>query len=137
MEILVNPVEVIVKQGNLKWIIICNILGVLLFGSWFITQYQGLWFEIDKAIFYTFNEQLTLSKTFMYFVAFVNLRAFEKEIGGNVVRPNIAGLMGAYGAALSATKYKTSSISTKEELKCFSYKSVFHLQMPFASTSVP
>ena len=77
MEILVNPVEVIVKQGNLKWIIICNILGVLLFGSWFITQYQGLWFEIDKAIFYTFNEQLTLSKTFMYFVAFVNLRAFD------------------------------------------------------------
>lgn len=30
------------------------------------------------------------------------LRAFEQEIGRNVVRPNIAGLMGAYGAALYA-----------------------------------
>lgn len=69
--------EVEVKQENLKWIIICNILGLLLFGSWFITHYQGFWFEIDKAIFYLFNEQLVLSKAFMYFVAFVNLRAFD------------------------------------------------------------
>ncbi len=30
------------------------------------------------------------------------LRAFEMEIGRNVVRPNIAGLMGAYGAAIYA-----------------------------------
>ncbi len=30
------------------------------------------------------------------------LRAFELELGRNVVRPNIAGLMGAYGAALYA-----------------------------------
>ena len=28
------------------------------------------------------------------------LRAFEKEMGLEVIRPNIAGLMGAYGAAL-------------------------------------
>ena len=32
------------------------------------------------------------------------LRAFEKIAGVNVVRPNIAGLMGAYGAALIAEK---------------------------------
>ncbi len=30
------------------------------------------------------------------------LRAFEREIGRNVIRPDIAGLMGAYGAALYA-----------------------------------
>ncbi len=30
------------------------------------------------------------------------LRAFEKEIGHNVIRPSIAGLMGAFGAALYA-----------------------------------
>lgn len=65
------------KKNNLRWIIICNILGFLLFASWFITQYHGFWFEIDKAIFYFFNEQLPLSKGFMYFVAFVNLRAFD------------------------------------------------------------
>ena len=32
------------------------------------------------------------------------LRAFEREIGREVVRPDIAGLMGAYGAALYAKK---------------------------------
>ena len=34
------------------------------------------------------------------------LRCFEKEIGRNVVRPNIAGLMGAFGAALYAREHK-------------------------------
>lgn len=47
------------------------------------------------------------------------LRAFEKIAGVNVVRPNIAGLMGAYGAALIAEKnYRagdlTSLLSVKE-----------------------
>lgn len=47
------------------------------------------------------------------------LRCFEKEIGQNVVRPNIAGLMGAYGAALYAKAHQSnkSSILTKEEVK--------------------
>ncbi len=50
------------------------------------------------------------------------LRAFEMELGLNVVRPTIAGLMGAYGAALyaqlMATKkgLKISSTIEKEEL---------------------
>lgn len=30
------------------------------------------------------------------------LRAFEQEIGKNVIRPHISGIMGAYGAALYA-----------------------------------
>ena len=52
------------------------------------------------------------------------LRAFEKEIGGNVVRPNIAGLMGAYGAALHAMKYEKSSLISLEDLKNFSFKAI-------------
>ncbi len=41
------------------------------------------------------------------------LRAFEQEMGVEVVRPNIAGLMGAYGAALySMKKSKGSDNST-------------------------
>ena len=41
------------------------------------------------------------------------LRAFEQEMGVEVVRPNIAGLMGAYGAALYAKeKSAESSCST-------------------------
>lgn len=51
------------------------------------------------------------------------LRAFEKEINGNVVRPNIAGLMGAYGAALHAMKYDKSTFISKDDLVKFSFKS--------------
>ena len=40
------------------------------------------------------------------------LRCFEKEIGRNVTRPNIAGLMGAFGAALFAKSHALSSSKT-------------------------
>jgi len=49
------------------------------------------------------------------------LRAFERELGVDVVCPNISGLMGAYGAALYAmdnSKGK-SSILNMDELKSF------------------
>ena len=49
------------KKKNLQWIIICNILGVVLFFSWYITHLSGFWFEIDKAIFYTFNQMFITS----------------------------------------------------------------------------
>ena len=51
------------------------------------------------------------------------LRAFEKEIGADVIRPSIAGLMGAYGAALHAMKYKESSILKPRELAFFEHTS--------------
>ncbi|MCF7925970.1 MAG: acyl-CoA dehydratase activase [Candidatus Izimaplasma sp.] len=51
------------------------------------------------------------------------LRAFEQEIGTTVTRPNIAGLMGAFGAAKIAMKHasKKSTILTLSELQHFSY----------------
>ncbi len=51
------------------------------------------------------------------------LRAFEKEIGSNVIRPSIAGLMGAYGAALHIMDCKESSIISANDLKTFSHQS--------------
>ena len=54
------------------------------------------------------------------------LRAFEKEMGVDVVRPDIAGLMGAYGAALHGKEHSKpgtiSSILTLEELNNFTQK---------------
>jgi len=52
------------------------------------------------------------------------LRAFEKEIKAEVVRPDIAGLMGAYGAAIYAqqNKRQKSSILTLEQLKDFKHQ---------------
>ncbi len=51
------------------------------------------------------------------------LRAFEKELGVNVVRPVIAGLMGAYGCALYAKENagEKSSIITADEIKNFTH----------------
>lgn len=56
------------------------------------------------------------------------LRSFEKELGRNVIRPAIAGLMGALGCALfakekSKNSEKCSSLISAEELKTFSYTS--------------
>ncbi len=55
------------------------------------------------------------------------LRAFEQEMGVEVVRSNIAGLMGAYGAALySMEKVKgkdvKSTLSNKQELENFTHE---------------
>jgi predicted CoA-substrate-specific enzyme activase len=54
------------------------------------------------------------------------LRSFEMELGRNVIRPAIAGLMGAFGCALYAKEKmagKASSLISKEELEKFSYQS--------------
>ena len=54
------------------------------------------------------------------------LRAFERETGKNVIRPGIAGLMGAFGAALYAKEMSAGSSTTigEKELADFSYKSM-------------
>ena len=54
------------------------------------------------------------------------LRAFEQEMGTNVIRPNIAGIMGAYGCALyaiSKAKEHKSNIISKKEVEEFSVTS--------------
>ncbi|MDE6504980.1 MAG: acyl-CoA dehydratase activase, partial [Clostridia bacterium] len=53
------------------------------------------------------------------------LRSFEMETGKNVIRPDIAGLMGAFGAALFAKENISgeSTTASAEELESFSYKS--------------
>ena len=52
------------------------------------------------------------------------LRAFEKEMGVEVIRPDVAGLMGAYGAALygrgKASPGQTSSLLDRTALAAFS-----------------
>ena len=51
------------------------------------------------------------------------LRAFERELGVDVICPNISGLMGAYGAALSSMENNNehSSILNLEELLNFTH----------------
>ncbi len=51
------------------------------------------------------------------------LRAFEREMGKNVIRPAISGLMGAFGAALYAQEKSegTSTLIGADALKTFTY----------------
>ena len=51
------------------------------------------------------------------------LRAFERELGRDVIRPAIAGLMGAYGAALYAQKTTESTLLSPERLREFVHTS--------------
>lgn len=54
------------------------------------------------------------------------LRSFEKELGRNVIRPAISGLMGAFGCALYSMEKaagEKSTLISKEELDEFSYTS--------------
>ncbi|MBR1846645.1 MAG: 2-hydroxyacyl-CoA dehydratase [Bacilli bacterium] len=52
------------------------------------------------------------------------LRAFEQEIGFEVIRPSIAGLMGAFGAALYAKEKGVGGhLLSLEELNAFTYES--------------
>ena len=57
------------------------------------------------------------------------LRSFEIETGKQVVRPGIAGLMGAFGAALYAKEnvQGASTVITEDELKYFTYSSKSHI----------
>ena len=49
------------------------------------------------------------------------LRAFEKETGIEVVRPDIAGLMGAYGMAIENDDNEPSTILSLEEIEALDY----------------
>ena len=55
------------------------------------------------------------------------LRSFERELGHDVIRPEISGLMGAFGASLYAKameKSEGSTIISAEDLKNFTHKAV-------------
>ncbi len=53
------------------------------------------------------------------------LRAFEQELGRNVTRPTIAGIMGAFGAALAARDLclERSALLSQKDLQSFSHSS--------------
>ena len=50
------------------------------------------------------------------------LRAFEMEVGTEVIRPDVAGLMGAYGAALHCMHLRDSALLSAQELAAFTHE---------------
>ena len=51
------------------------------------------------------------------------LRSFERELGADVTRPDVAGLMGAYGAALYSKRLEKSNLLSLEEIKKLNHTS--------------
>ncbi len=64
-------------RRNLPTILLLNLLGIILFLSWYLPTNHGVWFKIDSAIFFYFNQHLLSSPTFLHLVAITNHRAFD------------------------------------------------------------
>jgi len=65
------------RQANFPAIVVLNLLGVGLFFSWYLPIHHGLWFSLDKFIFYSFNNEMVKSHAFAVFVAITNYRGFD------------------------------------------------------------
>ncbi len=64
-------------RRHLPTILLLNLLGIVLFLSWYIPANHGFWFKIDSAIFFYFNQHLLSSPSFLHLVAITNNRAFD------------------------------------------------------------
>lgn len=64
-------------RRNLPLIIFFNILGIVLFLSWFLPANHGYWFTLDSEIFFFFNRHLATDPGFLHLVAITNNRAFD------------------------------------------------------------
>lgn len=58
-------------------ILLLNAAGIALFLCWFLPLNHGVWFTIDSAIFHFFNDGLDDSRTYQWFLAITNNRAFD------------------------------------------------------------
>lgn len=65
------------RRRNLPAILLLNVLGIVLFLSYYLPANHGFWFPIDSSIFFYFNRQLATSDTFLHLVAITNNRAFD------------------------------------------------------------
>ncbi len=64
-------------RRNLPLIIFFNILGIVLFLSWYLPANHGYWFTLDSEIFFFFNRHLATDPGFLHLVAITNNRAFD------------------------------------------------------------
>ncbi|WPM85550.1 phosphatase PAP2 family protein [Apirhabdus apintestini] len=65
------------RHASFPLIVLLNALGLALFFSWYLPVNHGFWFPIDSALFHFFNAALSTNRTFLWFVAITNNRAFD------------------------------------------------------------
>ncbi|PKH24357.1 hypothetical protein CIG19_07940 [Enterobacterales bacterium CwR94] len=64
-------------RNRLPTILFCNLLGIAIYLSWYLSANHGFWFPLDKGIFYWFNNHIVTNKFLLYVVAITNYRAFD------------------------------------------------------------
>ena len=52
-------------------------LGAALWFSWYLPENHGFWFNIDKSVFFFFNDLLPVSRVFLVLDALLNERVFD------------------------------------------------------------
>ncbi|NQS87977.1 phosphatase PAP2 family protein [Pantoea allii] len=62
---------------RLVTILLLNALGMMLFFSWYLPPGHGFWFDIDKGIFFAFNNEMVNYPGFALLVAITNFRGFD------------------------------------------------------------
>lgn len=65
------------RNSNYLFILFFNLLGFALFFSWYLPENHGIWYPIDKTIFYYFNHHLATNPIFLKLVVILNNRAFD------------------------------------------------------------
>ena len=65
------------RLSRLFLILLLNALGIALFFSWYLPANHGAWFDLDKSIFFAFNDRMVTHHGFAIFVAITNFRGFD------------------------------------------------------------
>lgn len=58
-------------------ILLLNAAGIVLFLSWYLPVNHGFWFPLDSNLYHFFNHKIMESRSFLWFVAITNNRAFD------------------------------------------------------------
>lgn len=71
------------SSGSWHWptLIVCHVLAVALFLSWWLLPNHGFWFPLDRGVFYFFNDMLPEHPDYAYFVAIINRHSFDLMCG--------------------------------------------------------
>lgn len=59
-----------------KWLF-WNLVAIAVFASWYLLPNHGFWLDIDKTVFYYFNNKIGSSQAWVNAVAVANNRAFD------------------------------------------------------------
>jgi len=65
------------RNTHFLLILFFNFLGIALFLSWYLPENHGVWYQIDKSIFYFFNERIAFHPILVDIIAVTNNRAFD------------------------------------------------------------